>query len=117
MCSTVTSALKRAQAWRAGLRVRWIFAIAGGIQMVFTAGAVYWLHSGEAGLSTPYPPLLTAYLTMLPGLVLLAAFVMRRTNSRVALLAAYLVAGFGVIVLGPDHILANGPNVIASTLD
>jgi hypothetical protein len=108
---------KRAQAWRAGLRVRWIFAIAGGIQMLFTAGAVYWLHSGVPGLSMVYPPLLTAYLSMLPGLVLLAAFVMRRTSSRVALFAAYLAAGFVVIVLGPDHILANGPHVIASTLE
>jgi hypothetical protein len=114
---TLLAGDKRDQARQAGMRVRWIFGIAGGIQMVLTTGAMYWFLSREAGfLSMVYPPLLTAYLTMLPGLLLLATFSLRRTRSRVALLAAYLSAGFGVIALGPDHVLANGPHVVASNL-
>jgi hypothetical protein len=107
---------KLCEARQAGMRVRWIFAMAGGIQMVFTAGEVYWLLSREPKLSWLYPPLFTAYLTMVPGLAILGAFVVRGTRSRAALLAAYLTAGFGVIVLGPDNILANGPNVVTSHL-
>ena len=103
------------EARQVGRRVRSIFAIAGSIQMMLTAGVVYW-YLQKSSLSIVYPPLLTAYLTMVPGVVLLAAFALRTTGSRAALLAVYLTVGFGVILWGPDNILANGPNVVLSYL-
>ena len=104
---------KLCEARRASMRVRWIFAIAGSIQMMSTAGAVYWiLCCYVPKLSMIYPPLLTAYFTMIPGLAILVAFVVRGTRSRMALLAVYLSAAFIIIVLGPDNILIDDPLIV-----
>ncbi|MEX3973820.1 hypothetical protein [Paraburkholderia caribensis] len=106
---------RRREALQTAIRVRWTFAVAGSVQMASTAMVIHGILSGSSA-ALVYPPVLTAYLTMLPGGVLLAAFAVRETRSRVAFLATYLIVGVGVLVLGPDHILANGPNVVISHL-
>ena len=103
---------------RASARVRWIFTVAGAIQMALSACAVNWfLHRQPVELTWVQPPLLTAYLTVGWGLLVLAAFVIRGLRSRAVLLLTFLTVALGVIVLGPDHILANGPNAIRSVLE
>lgn len=106
---------RRRKARQAAMRARWTFAMAGGVQMGSTAALTYGILSGSPHAPV-YPPLLTAYVTMVPGVVLLVAFAVRETRWRFAVLGAYLAIGVGVVVCGPDQILANGPNVVISHL-
>ena len=102
-------------AHKTSARVRLIFALAGGAQMLLTAGVVHW-RLKHSSLGFVYPPLLTAYLSMLPGGVLLAAFALRTFLSRAALLVLYLTLGAILVFAGSDKILANGPEATLSLL-
>jgi hypothetical protein len=102
---------KLEEARQVGRRTRSILAIAGSIQIIFTAVLFYW-YLKYSSLSIIYPPLLTAYLTMVPGVVLLAAFALRTTGSRAALLAVYLAVGSVVILSDTDNILANDADLL-----
>ena len=74
------------EARQVGRRVRSIFAIAGSIQMMLTAGVVYWY------LQNPHCRRLSAIADGVPHdgrRSLLVAFALRTTGSRAALLAVY----------------------------
>jgi len=88
-----------AQAQHAGLLVRLAFAAAGIVHMALTSG-VLWFSLSEA-LPADQRGVIV-FLSLVPGLLVLAAFLTRRARTRAGMALAFFLLGCGALVLFGD---------------
>ncbi|MBK7424526.1 MAG: hypothetical protein IPJ48_16395 [Propionivibrio sp.] len=88
-----------AQAQHTGLLVRLAFAAAGITHMALTSGVLWWSSAGSFPADQRG---VMALLALAPGLLVLGAFLTRRTRTRIAMALAFILLGYGALVLFGD---------------
>jgi hypothetical protein len=88
-----------AQAQHTSLLVRLAFAAAGIVHMALTSGVLWWSTAGSFSADQRG---VMALLALAPGLLVLGAFLTRRTRTRIAMALAFILLGCSALVLFGD---------------